>query len=79
MITWEYHDYDYIHSECNRLHCEVIMITMYITQTWKWFFINIHSVTCIIPISTWYSVYVLLSGIFLKWKCTRDFDGIAQC
>ena len=44
MITWEYHDFDYnyMHSECDRLqlHCKVIMITimitMYITQTWMW-------------------------------------------
>ena len=47
-ITWEYYDYDYIHSECNRLQlfCKVIMITMYITQTLIWVFINIHPVTC---------------------------------
>ena len=46
--------FDYIHSECNRLRlrldCKVIMITMYITQIWMWFFSSIYSVTCIIPI-----------------------------
>ena len=35
MITWEYHDYDYIHSEYNQLqlHCKLIMITIMITNT----------------------------------------------
>jgi len=79
--------YDYINFECNQLWllCKVIMIAMYITQKMNvilhqyllsyMYNTDINMLQCL-------HVALLepdtLSGMFLKWKCTTDFDAIVQ-